>query len=126
MAESIRDWCLSCNVEALEKVVAQSPESLWRPDDDGRHALHWACVSANDSILPMFLRLPGAIEHINDGDESRWTPLLIAASGGKAGAVQLLLVSGASANARTESGQIPLHYHKARASAIECALIYSS
>jgi len=64
-------------------------------------------------LLRVLLALPRSASHINDPDEARWTPLIIAASCGKADAVLVLLQAGASAESRTESGQIALHYHKA-------------
>jgi 26S proteasome non-ATPase regulatory subunit 10 len=113
-ADDVREWCLARNLEALQKVASESPEALWRPDGDRRHALHWACAGSDDAVLSFLLRAAGASSHVNDGDDARWTPLMIAASGGKAGMVQQLLACGASADCRTEMGQIALHYHKVR------------
>ena len=134
MADVIRDLCLAGNAAAIAGIAASNPDSLWHPDEDGRHALHWACTSStgikggvnaspgdargeagsDSGIISTLLSLPSASEHINDGDEAKWTPLMIAVSGGKMEAVRALLEAGASADCRTETGQIALHYHKVR------------
>ena len=128
MADSVRDACLAGDVAAIMSVASANVSALWLADSDGRHALHWACTSSQSgtgpvafrfgagvdgaSVLRALLALPGVASHLNDGDESRWTPLMIATSGGKTEAVLALLRAGASADCRTESGQIALHYHK--------------
>jgi hypothetical protein len=111
--DCVRDWCLGGNIEAIRKAALDNPKILWTPDSDRRHALHWACTGADDAFLGILLRIPEASVHVNDADDAGWTPLIIASARGNAGMLQQLLDCGASADSRTESGQIALHYHKA-------------
>lgn len=125
----VREACAAGDAEALRvALTAHGPPGwIWRPDEDGRNALHWACTGGSaalgaadggsEALLHALLVLPDASSHANDADEARWTPLMIAASCGKVAAVRALLQAGASADLRTETGQIALHYHKARGAA---------
>lgn len=129
MADAVREACLSGNVDALRDACREPGNTaLWRRDEDGRHSLHWACsggVAAGTgaaslgpdggsaALLRVLLARPDAATHVDDADEARWTPLMIAASSGKVDAVRALLGAGASADRRTETGQTALHYHKA-------------
>ena len=90
-------------------------------DNGGRTALHWACTSAQVDIVKDLLEMNA---QVNIKDNCGWTPLHSAASVGHDEIILLLLdkgwlqqfysikmnISGANVNARTDNGQVPMHY----------------
>ena len=55
-----------------------------------------------------------SILQVNDGDDSGWTPLIIASSAGHIECVQLLLSLSPSLDSHTHTGQTALHYAASR------------
>ena len=91
-------------------------------DNGGRTALHWACTSAQVDIVKDLLEMNA---QVNIKDNCGWTPLHSAASVGHDEIILLLLDKGcyklgcprekqlylgANVNARTDNGQVPMHY----------------
>lgn len=79
-----------------------------KPDADKRTPLHWAASSGLSVEAVRALCDCGA--DLNARDASGWTPLMIAASAGRADIVAQLLYLGADALAANPRGQTALHY----------------
>lgn len=78
------------------------------PDNSGRTVLHWAASSRQIDIVRDVLE-NGKVD-IDHKDEIGWTALHCACSAGSDSVIALLLERGANVNAKTDNGQVPLHY----------------
>jgi ankyrin repeat protein len=108
-------------VQRLYEATAPPP-SLTAADGDGRTPLQWAAAGGRGDTVSWLLRQPGVAEGVNHADDAGWTALTSAAAAGHAAIVTALLGAGADPRTRTETGQMPLHYHKGRAHVIEALL----
>merc|ERR1712029_1236353 len=69
-------------------------------DYNGRTVLHWAASGGHKDLVQRLLEFPGV--EVNDRDDCKWTPLVIAAS------------AGADVNSCTEQGRSALLYAASR------------
>uniref|UniRef100_A0A914W5J5 26S proteasome non-ATPase regulatory subunit 10 n=1 Tax=Plectus sambesii TaxID=2011161 RepID=A0A914W5J5_9BILA len=111
LLEINRDFCefLRTNdAQAAKKQIVEHPELVTFKDDSGRVAVHWAASGGCLEMLEYCIGQNDAMVDITD--EVGWTPLMIAASAGRAEAVKYLLSRAANSSARNSNGQTPLHY----------------
>lgn len=81
-------------------------------DYNGRTVLHWAASGGHKDLVQRLLEFPGV--EVNDRDDCKWTPLVIAASAGHEAVVRLLIGAGADVNSCTEQGRSALLYAASR------------
>lgn len=87
----------------------EAKAAVTKQDVDGRTPLHWAASSSMPVEVIRALCDAGAGIDTRDAG-SGWTPLMIAASAGRAENVRQLLYQGADALASNSRGQTALHY----------------
>jgi len=105
---------LACNngdVDLVNLIISKGANPR-RANDAGVTALHTACRStAEDGPLEAIVSaVLGAGAHPDAKDDDGFTPLMVAASRGRVGAMTLLLDAGADKNARNELGLTPIAY----------------
>lgn len=98
------------HLEALGQDSEEARGAVTRVDGDGRTPLHWAASSSMGVDVVRALCATGAQVDARDAGGSGWTPLMIAASAGRAEIVRALLYQGADATAANARGQTALHY----------------
>lgn len=89
---------------------SESRVAVTKVDRDGRTPLHWAASSSMSVDVIRALCACGAQVDARDAGGSGWTPLMIAASAGRAETCRQLLYQGADAAAANARGQTSLHY----------------
>jgi ankyrin repeat protein len=80
--------CLGGNLEIVEDLITNKSQSILFPDNDGRMALHWACVGKHFEII-RYLQDLGM--NVKEPDKHLRTPLMEACYWGCPDAVDYLL-----------------------------------
>ncbi|CAD5115172.1 DgyrCDS4169 [Dimorphilus gyrociliatus] len=94
--------------QLFQQILNENPQLAVKKDQSGRTALHWACSGGHHRIAEILIN--NYHVNIEEGDDSGWTPLIIAVSAGREEIVDLLLQCGADVNTTNSTGQCSLHY----------------
>lgn len=109
------------SVPKVQLLLAQEEDAvaaLTAKDADQRTSLHWACAGGHMAVVELIASKLGggdALEAtLNALDDQGWSPLMSAASAGHLAVAEYVLARGGapSANALSNDGRVPLHYHK--------------
>ena len=94
--------------DALEKILADAPEDVHAVTYWGQTPLHYATSNGHIASTKILLAHGAVLEH---QDDTGWTPLMWAASQGRAETVRYLLSPevGASQHIQSKDGFYPLH-----------------
>ncbi|RAK79301.1 ankyrin repeat domain-containing protein, partial [Aspergillus fijiensis CBS 313.89] len=98
----------SGQTEAVE-LLLQHGANLYHQSLDEKTALHRACQGGHVETARALLQRAGADIHARSHIDE-WQPIHFSALAGNAECVELCLKYGAQVNARTQSGQTPLHH----------------
>ncbi|OCT49282.1 ankyrin [Cladophialophora carrionii] len=94
------------DLQAVQALLAQDPDSINSLDEDGQPPLHVAVQENQKSIIEYLLSRGASIETVG---YHGWRALHIAASLGDVDLVELCLAHGAKIDTRTHTNQTPLH-----------------
>ena len=109
-AVSIHEAAASGNIDQLRRLLRLAPQHVDGLDEEGRSALHVACL--NQRFDAAYYLVVHKAANVNEDDDTGSTPLHYAVKSGDAAFVRLLLQRHANQNFKDNDGRKPFFYAK--------------